>query len=80
MNGSQKAVLWMGLILVILNLNWSGLKQILFTGVASSPGVLGGGSGGILGPGILGGGIVGGLIPVSTPVQNQGTTTQQKMV
>lgn len=42
MSGKQSAVLWMGIILIALNLNWAALKGILFSGGSSS-----GGSGGI---------------------------------
>jgi len=44
MNGSQKAVLWMGLILVVLNLDWAALKNILFKGGTGGGSSGGGGS------------------------------------
>ena len=38
MSGKQTAVLWMGLILIVLNLDWGALKKIIFTGGSSSGG------------------------------------------
>lgn len=49
MNGQQKAVLWMGLILVALNLasHWPSIKSIIFAGAGITSGIGGsGGSGG----------------------------------
>lgn len=47
MNGQQKAVLWMGLILIGLNLvsHWPSIKSIIFKGAGITSGI-GGSSGG----------------------------------
>lgn len=39
MNGQQKAVMWMGLAIVMLNLalNWSVFKALIFSGSSSAP-------------------------------------------
>lgn len=75
MSGKQQAVLWMGIILVALNLNWAALKGIIFSGSSSS----GSGSGGIHIPLLpLIPGSPGVTIPVGaqgTPVANHTTVT-----
>ena len=56
MSGQQKAVLWIGLILVTLNLvtKWSQIRAIIFTGsgITAPPDSGSGGSGGSKGPSI----------------------------
>lgn len=56
MSGQQRAVLWIGLILVALNLvgKWSQIRDIIFTGSGSTapPDSGSGGSGGSKGPSI----------------------------
>jgi hypothetical protein len=46
MSGKASAVLWLGLILITLNLisEWSTIKSVLFTGSPSSSGSSGSGS------------------------------------
>jgi hypothetical protein len=67
MSGKAKAVMWIGLIIVLLNLslNWKQFVALVFTGSSSSSSS--GGSGGLTTPGIspliplipgLGGGLV----------------------
>jgi hypothetical protein len=84
MTGQQRAVLWIGLILVGLNLvtRWSQIRDVIFSGSGITAGIPGsgggsdsGGLGGIIG-GAIGGafrGIMpggGGFISSSTPQHN----------
>jgi hypothetical protein len=49
MTGEQRAVLWIGLLLITLNLvmKWSEIRSVIFSGPSStSPGQSSGGSGG----------------------------------
>jgi hypothetical protein len=56
MSGQQKAVLWIGLILVALNLvtKWGRIRDIIFTGsgITSPPDAGSGGSGDSKGPSV----------------------------
>lgn len=86
MTGQQRAVLWIGLILVGLNMvaHWSDIRSVIFTGAGITSGIPGGGgiSGGDSGSGGLGGIIgragkkaLGGIVPggsglLSTNPQN----------
>jgi hypothetical protein len=78
MNGQQRAVLWIGLILVGLNLvsHWTEIKSVIFSGAGISAGIgsgsSSGGIGGIL-PGAIGGalhGIVPGGVLLNTKKSN----------
>jgi hypothetical protein len=57
MSGKQRAVLWLGIILITLNFvtKWSEIKAVIFTGSSTAP------SGG--GSGSSGGGGIGSLLP-----------------
>jgi hypothetical protein len=72
MSGKQRAVLWLGIILIALNLvkNWSQIKSVIFTGSSTAGGS--GSSGSSSTPGI--GGLpfplnIGGLLS-NTPATN----------
>jgi hypothetical protein len=74
MSGKQRAVLWLGVILIALNLvsKWSEIKGVIFTGSSTAPSGGGSGSGSSSTPGI--GGLpfplnVGGLLS-NTPSTN----------
>lgn len=75
MSGKQRAVLWLGIILIALNLvkNWAQIKSVIFTGSSTSSGSGGSSSGGSSStPGI--GGLpfpfnIGGLLS-NTPATN----------
>lgn len=57
MNGQQRTVLWIGLILVALNLvgRWGDIRNVVFSGAGIASGIGGGGGGGIqVGPTIPG--------------------------
>jgi hypothetical protein len=53
MTGAQRAVLWIGLLMIGLNLvmKWSAIRSVIFTGsggsASSGGGILGGGGGGL---------------------------------
>lgn len=88
MTGQQRAVLWIGLILVGLNLvaRWSEIRSVIFTGAGITSGISGtggssdsGGLGGIIGragkgalKGIMPGG--GGLLAANPPQQTKDVT------
>lgn len=81
MTGQQRAVLWIGLILVGLNLvaHWQEIRSVIFTGAGITSGISGtggssdsGGLGGIIGRagiGALKGIIPGGSLLAANPPQ-----------
>lgn len=56
MTGQQKAVLWIGLLLVGLNLvgRWSAIKSVIFSGAGITSGIGGSGSTPGIGSGVPG--------------------------
>jgi hypothetical protein len=68
MTGSQRAVLWIGLLMVAINLimKWPQIRSVIFTGATSTaPGASGSSTGSSIGGAIgkAGGQVIGGINP-----------------